>query len=791
MKNNGLFDNINYFKTNSDLFINFAFFHFINLLGSPFIDKISNSIQNNNSSTNFFNNLKVKCKFEEITKNSQTEGYLKILFDNPQIDGNDFDTYIYSILMIRGKRIDLNRKEDKYDPLTSRIKLSKKTLNKIHKQVKIGKTCSDCEILFDDEGIKHDTILNNLITLYLNNKYDNKSDYKDKINTFKTKLTSNPFTNKDTDKTIFEIDKNGNNKIKYENLKQGEIYFIQGPPGTGKTYVINRLIREINEISTNKFDKIIVSSYVHVAINNIIEHMLGKEIPNNKYHPFYDFYQYQTILYSNRALSNIEKSKTSELIELDKLLDEEHYDKAEEIYSLRKNKSKELINDFEQKLTSLQTNTFKQNISTTTEEKLSTIEGDKFKRILKILNNSGEKYINYENAFKLINDLSSKYEKEFVKDNDINWAIANYSNAIKNYSNIIFCSLNNLQKELDRQKSSEKILVIIDEASKSTIINYLLILNNLENITLLILGDPEQLNQSLVFNDNIEQYAKIMTAFTYSNLKDEFLKDNYTKKVIDHMKEILYKLISNKDNRPSKNSKGIEALIGFEKYEKIDTTLWTNILSETFYETMFNTAAKERKELLNIHRRSREEIFNLSKFLYSPNYKMGDKKLNDNLLIPDYEVLTRIVIKRPSDSFDVINNIISKWKKQKETTKEDMSMGIITMHNMYKKAFEKEIKYINNSDISLYTIDSSQGEQFTTVIIYLDVSPTSRRISSFIKNYHRINVAVSRAKEQLIIIETKEFYDQYKKMKILPEDKNYRTFIDNIHKIPERGDSNE
>ena len=166
MKNNGLFDNINYFKTNSDLFINFAFFHFINLLGSPFIDKISNSIQNNNSSSNFFNNLKVKCKFEEITKNYQTEGYLKILFDNPQIDNNDFDTYIYSILMIRGKRIDLNRKEDKYDPLTSRIKLSKKTLNKIHKQVKIGKTCSDCEILFDDEGIKHDTILNNLITLF-------------------------------------------------------------------------------------------------------------------------------------------------------------------------------------------------------------------------------------------------------------------------------------------------------------------------------------------------------------------------------------------------------------------------------------------------------------------------------------------------------------------------------------------------------------------------------------------------------------------------------------------------
>ena len=36
----------------------------------------------------------------------------------------------------------------------------------------------------------------------------------------------------------------------------------------------------------------------------------------------------------------------------------------------------------------------------------------------------------------------------------------------------------NLQKEIERQKSSDKILVIIDEASKSTIINYLLLLNS-------------------------------------------------------------------------------------------------------------------------------------------------------------------------------------------------------------------------------------------------------------------------------------------------------------------------
>lgn len=784
MEKKVLFKNIDYFESNCDLFINFAFFQFINLLGSPFLDKISKNIYKYSDNYNsFFNSLKVKCDFEEIITNDRQEGYLKLLFSNTNIDNNDFNTYIYSNLIIQGKRIELNGKEDRYDPITSKIKLSIKTLNKIHKKVKIGRKCSGCEICFDDKGIRNDPILNSLIDLYLNNKYDNQIDFKEKINTFVAKVTSPPRNAINNDGRLFEIDKNGNNRIRYENLQKGEIYFFQGPPGTGKTYTIKRLIEENDFV--NKFDKIIVSSYVHVAINNIVEHMLGKVIPNDKYASFYDLYQYMTVLYSNRALSKIEDSPASELIELDKIIEEEQYSKAEKIYTLRKDKSKELVNDFDEKIENLNQGNFKDNINSSVEDKINKISGEKFKRIFSILSNSGEEYINYEKAFELIKELSDKYNENFVHGKDIDWCISNYSNAVKNYSNIIFCTLNNLQRELDRQKKSDNILVIIDEASKSTIINYLLLLNNIENITLLVLGDPEQLNESLVFSNNINNYSKIMTAFTFSDLKDTFMKDNYSKYIVDDMKRILFELVKNKDNRA--NDSKVQQ-VGYEKYENVDVKMWKEILSETFYETLFNSASEKRKELLNIHRRSRSEIFNLSKFLYSDSYVMGDKKIDNDLLIPNYDVLTRIVVDNKENSTTIINQIIDKWNNHQNKIDKKMNMGVITFYNDYKKRFEKEI---NNDNISLYTIDSSQGEEFTTVIIYLDLSPINRKITEFIKDYHRINVAVSRAREQLIIVETREFVDEYNKIKDSQIDYKFKRFIDNIHSIPERGDSNE
>ena len=254
-----LFKNIDTFKSNSDLLINFAFFRFIHLLGKPLKKITDNRYLFLDNSDDFFNNLKVKCTFEEKVKDGKSEGFLKLLFENQNDENDDFNTHIYSKLIIRGKEIYLNGREDQYDKKNSRIILSVKTLNRIKKQVKIGRTCSGCELFFSDRGIQSDTMLNSLINLFLNNKcetFNNKYDYREKMNMFVKKVTSIPQI--DNDGKLFEIDENNNNRIKFENFVKGEIYFFQGPPGTGKTYTIKRIIEE-NE-TKGTYEKIIVSS---------------------------------------------------------------------------------------------------------------------------------------------------------------------------------------------------------------------------------------------------------------------------------------------------------------------------------------------------------------------------------------------------------------------------------------------------------------------------------------------------------------------------------------------------
>ena len=58
-----LFDSINGFETDSDLFINFAFFTLIDFLGTPFITKIEQDKYLYQTSKEFFESLYIKCRY--------------------------------------------------------------------------------------------------------------------------------------------------------------------------------------------------------------------------------------------------------------------------------------------------------------------------------------------------------------------------------------------------------------------------------------------------------------------------------------------------------------------------------------------------------------------------------------------------------------------------------------------------------------------------------------------------------------------------------------------------------
>ena len=69
-------------------------------------------------------------------------------------------------------------------------------------------------------------------------------------------------------------------------LNTPDIAVIQGPPGTGKTTVITAIVERLNEISDKRQDnqgKVLLTSFQHDAVRNVIERLRINSLPTPKY----------------------------------------------------------------------------------------------------------------------------------------------------------------------------------------------------------------------------------------------------------------------------------------------------------------------------------------------------------------------------------------------------------------------------------------------------------------------------------------------------------------------------
>ena len=85
------------------------------------------------------------------------------------------------------------------------------------------------------------------------------------------------FTNPPTDRQLEAIDMT---------LRTPEIALVQGPPGTGKTTVITAILEILNENQEKRgvsAGKVLVSSYQHDAVENMIERIRVNSLPTWKY----------------------------------------------------------------------------------------------------------------------------------------------------------------------------------------------------------------------------------------------------------------------------------------------------------------------------------------------------------------------------------------------------------------------------------------------------------------------------------------------------------------------------
>jgi len=192
------------------------------------------------------------------------------------------------------------------------------------------------------------------------------------------------------------------------------------------------------------------------------------------------------------------------------------------------------------------------------------------------------------------------------------------------------------------------------------------------------------------------------------------------------------------------------------------------VLKKSFFEELFEKTPDSNKAMLNEQFRMPEQIGNLiSTLFYQDRLKNGQTKDVDNFLDPK-NIIRWVDVdgKHETDgtsSYNIleIDNIVNLLKiinKDLEKEKINKSVGIITPYSAQKNRIRRKIskfKLLNISNIKIDTVDSFQGEE-ADIIIYSTVKTYGN--ISFLIDKKRLNVAISRTKENLFFIGKKNFF---------------------------------
>ena len=192
------------------------------------------------------------------------------------------------------------------------------------------------------------------------------------------------------------------------------------------------------------------------------------------------------------------------------------------------------------------------------------------------------------------------------------------------------------------------------------------------------------------------------------------------------------------------------------------------ILKKSFFEELYEKIPESNKMMLNEQFRMPEQIGNLiSTLFYNNSIKNGQIKDTANFINPKAIIRWLNVdgehnLEGTSSYNDLevkkIIDLILIIEKSLQKNNTNKSVGIITPYSSQKRRIGKNLKDLNLIHIlnlKVDTVDSFQGEE-ADIIIYSTVK-TNGNIS-FLIDKKRLNVAISRTKENLFFIGKKGFF---------------------------------
>jgi hypothetical protein len=497
-----------------------------------------------------------------------------------------------------------------------------------------------------------------------------------------------------------------NNAMKYP------LTYIQGPPGTGKTNTI------INAITTAFFNDrtVLLTSYNNHPIDNVFD-----EFQNIKYKdklvpfPIIRLGNNEKVTESLDYIVDIyERTKNTDIY--DKTLEKNKGDKIE-----RTNKLTELLKKHERIIELKERKETIEKLLDTYDQFtfLTDLQGRQLYRVEKELQSLGEvtdeealkylsddeeeflKYLYYTSAKHIKRLGEPKYENllEILYLDDKESRLTQFNDYLKNDENLrnflrVFpiCATTNISAHKLGEPKQYFDMVIMDEASQCNTAVSLVPI--LRGRSLMLVGDPQQLNPVILLNP----------------------KDNHILK---------------------------------QKYSVADEY---DYIKNSVYKTFLACDAVSDEILLSYHYRCHEKIINFNnKKYYNRKLKVKSKVKSDRPLV--------FVDVQDNDT-DIKNTSPAEAQKIIDYIKDnrDKRVGIITPFVNQKKLIESMLKENNIDDVTCGTVHAFQGDEKDVILFSMAVTDkTSPNTYSWLKNNKElINVATSRAKEQLIVLSSKK-----------------------------------
>ncbi len=199
------------------------------------------------------------------------------------------------------------------------------------------------------------------------------------------------------------------------------------------------------------------------------------------------------------------------------------------------------------------------------------------------------------------------------------------------------------------------------------------------------------------------------------------------------------------------------------------TAIDCQLLQESFFENLYKHIPKDNKAMLNEQFRMPAPIGSLvSQLFYKGELKNGVIKNTQQFYDPKNIIrwinvegehkLEKISSYNKAQVQKIIE-ILEQIDRALHQRKIRKTIGIITPYSTQKRRLRSEVKkcgFKNFNKLKIDTVDVFQGEE-ADIIIYSTVKTYGNL--SFLLDSKRLNVAISRAKENLIFVGKKSFFE--------------------------------